>query len=159
MDLFTQTKEKLVSLVKVGLNISIIAIVALGWILIKVVQWQLRAHEMSKHMPVYRLFFQPLSLFRWLFPKKWQRFHYDWHLHTNLPGHMTPYQSSGSDIIALVVLFGNDQVCIAGPELFVEVKVNGATRYPKDLRTVKVVRRTEVGRGCNCSWRFMGRMY
>jgi hypothetical protein len=134
------TREKLTPLLRYGtIDGRTIGVILLTTLIAKLVYWKWRVYRFRKSMPVFPVLLPPSSLFRALWPRKWQTFHYSWYLHSNRTGRRTIYEQAGSDVFALVTLFGPDYVCVSDPEVFVEIKVNGATQYPKDLRTVKAV--------------------
>lgn len=118
------------------LDVPLTAIIILGLLFgIKIVLWRLRIHRFRKSMPVIPVLFPPGSLNRKLWPKKWQKYHYDWYLHSR----RKVYQDLNSDIFAFVSLFEGDSICFRDPNVFMETKVLHASEYPKDLRTVKAV--------------------
>jgi cytochrome P450 len=86
-------------------------------------------------MPVIPVLFPHTSLFRFLFPKKWQTFHIDWHIQYG----RTIYQNHNSDIIALISLFEEDKIFISDPNAIIEIKVTGAHRFQIDSEAIAKV--------------------
>jgi hypothetical protein len=101
----------------------------------KLALWMMRKRAFSRTMPTVAVLLPPDSLLRKVWPRKWQTFHYDWYLHNK----KTVYQQLGSDVFALVSLFGDDTVTTRDPAAFVEVKITDSERFPKDLKQVSVV--------------------
>src|ERR1700719_422325 len=85
--------------------------------LLKVIRWAFRIRQFRKQMPAIPVLFPPLHFCRVIWPKKFQTFHYDWYLHSNQKGYRGVYRPLGSDVFALVSLFGTDYVCISDPEV------------------------------------------
>lgn len=105
------------------------------YVLRKLVLWMMKKRVFSQTMPTIAVLLPPDSLIRKVWPKKWQTFHYDWYLHNK----KTVYQRLGSDIFALVSLFGDDTVITRDPAAFVEVKITNSERFPRDLKQISVV--------------------
>ena len=95
---------------------------------VRTVKWLLRVRRYRKFMPVEAVLFPNTSILRLLWPQKWQRFHRDWHMRYG----WDIYRKNNSDIFALVSLFEKDKIFVAGPEMFVELKVTGSDRFQID---------------------------
>ena len=101
----------------------------------RIVRWRRRLREVAKTMPAIPVLFPPTSVFRSLWPQKWQTYHSNWH--TQYRRKM--YQSLNSDIFALISLFEYDKIFVCDPHAATEMKVTNAARYPKDVRQFKMV--------------------
>ena len=93
----------------------------------KLIKWVLRIRKFRQSMPVIPTLFPPESLFRRLIPRKYQRYHFDWHLH--LKGY--PYNHFNSDVVAFVCFFEHDVIAVRDPEVFVHVKITDFEQFPK----------------------------
>src|SRR5277367_5305138 len=120
-------------------NFNTISFVPLGlwgvYIIVRLVQWVIRIHRFRKTMPVIPLIIPPRSIIRKLLPKSWQRYHFDWFLHSK--GH--EYRTLQSDVFAMVCLFEYDTVCVRSAEAFCEMKITDGERFPKDQAQFKLV--------------------
>jgi hypothetical protein len=105
------------------------------YIAVRVIQWLIRIHQFRKTMPVIPLLVPPRSILRKLIPISWQRYHFDWFLHSR--GH--DYRALRSDVIAMVCLFEYDTVCVSDADAFCEMKITDGERFPKDNRQFKMV--------------------
>ena len=86
-------------------------------------------------MPVVTALFPPDSIYRRIWPKKWQTFHQDWHMQYK----RSIYDKLGSDNFALICFFEYDKVYLTEPDAVVEMKVTKADIYPKDMVIYKKV--------------------
>src|SRR5438045_5556372 len=93
----------------------------------KLIKWHLRIRKFSQSMPVIPIVFPTQSLFRRLFPHKYQRYHFDWHLH--LKGN--PSDELNSDVFAFVCFFAYDVIAVRDPDVFVHVKITEMEQFPK----------------------------
>jgi hypothetical protein len=80
-------------------------------------------------MPVVPRLFPTDSIVRIFWPKKWQRFHRDWHMHSK----RSIYHKLGSDVFALVCLFEHDDVFVASPEENLQIMATNSRQFPRDL--------------------------
>jgi hypothetical protein len=96
----------------------------------KIVLWLGRIRDVGRTMPVIPVLFPPASPVRFLWPKKWQTFHYDW----NTQYRRTIYSKLGTDVFALISLFEYDKVFVCDPYAVAEMKFTESSRYPKDVR-------------------------
>lgn len=106
-----------------------------SYFVVKHIRWYLRIRAFRRTMQVVPLIFSPASPIRRLFPRKYQTFHYDWHLQSG----SQIYRDLGSDIFVFVCLFEFDSVCTRDPDAFVQVKVTDFDRFPRDVRQFKMV--------------------
>lgn len=90
--------------------------------LFRVIRWGARIRRIGRSMSVVPVLLPDTSMARFLFPKKWQVFHLDWHHQ----GGRRIYQNLNSDILALVSLFGRDTIFVSDPYATWEMKVTGA---------------------------------
>jgi len=105
---------------------------------IKVVLWIRRIREHRRYMSVIPVLVAPTNLLRNLWPRKWQKFHNDWCLHYG----REVYREYGSDILCFVSFLYHDQIWVADPASFVEIKVTNTKQYAKDLEALKPVTKT-----------------
>src|SRR5947207_15074375 len=118
----------------VSLTLAVIiysAICAIGLSLFnRIISWIRRIRVFRQSMPVIPTLFPPDSLFRRIWPRKWQTFHQDW----NMQYKRTLYHKLGSDNFALVCLFEYDKVYLAEPAAVLDLKTAKAEQFPKDMR-------------------------
>ena len=120
-------------------------------LVIKIIRWHFRFKEYRQRMPFIPILFPPESLFRVLWPRKWQTYHFDWHLHLKAK----PYQLLNSDIFALVSLFGHDTIVVRDPDAYVQMRITEPEHYPKDLHQVQLVWLTIEDYGWQFRLRYM----
>ena len=102
---------------------------------VKIILWHRRIWTLKKSMPVVPTLFPPESLFRLLWPKKWQTFHVDWYMEQR----RSVYRKLKSDNFALVCLFEYDRVYVTTPEAVSCVHVSQADSFPKDMALLRRV--------------------
>jgi hypothetical protein len=113
---------------------SALVVVALLF-LRKLINWILRIRSFRKTMPVIPTLFPPDSAYRQLWPKKWQRFHKDWHMQYK----RSVYRKLDSDIFALVCLFEYDKLFVAEPAGVLDLKLVQPREFPRDMVVFKRV--------------------
>jgi hypothetical protein len=101
----------------------------------RLISWRRRLERVRKTMPAIPVLFPPASIFRNLWPKKWQTYHYDWHTQYR----RTMYHNLGSDVFTLVSLFEYDKTFVCNPNAVIEMKITQAENYPKDKRQLASV--------------------
>ena len=104
-------------------------------LIFRVIGWVRRIHTMGKYMPVVPVLFPSPSKYRLLLPRRWQIYHIDWPMKYG----QKIYEQHGSDIFALVSLFEHDKIFVCNPESALEIKVTGAHRFQKDIKTTQMV--------------------
>lgn len=105
------------------------------YLIIRIIQWNFRLIAYRQRMPFIPILFPPESLVRVVWPRKWQTYHFDWHLHSKAK----PYQLLNSDIFAFVSLFGHDTIVVRDPDAYVQMRITEPEHYPKDLHQYRVV--------------------
>jgi hypothetical protein len=98
-------------------------------------QWLKRIHQFSKQMPVIPVLFPPRSLYRRLWPARWQTFHSSWQVKNK----RTLYQKLNSDKFVFVSLFQYDHIYISDPSTLIDVKITRADQFPRDVDSFKRV--------------------
>src|SRR6266496_3204500 len=117
-------------------TIYICLLLAVGYSLLRrIVLWIGRIGTFKKTMPVVIALFPTNSFFRLFWPKKWQTFHQDWHMQYN----RTIYRKLGSDIFAMVCVFGYDNVFICDPLATIDIAVTQSDRFPRDTQVAEKV--------------------
>ena len=96
-----------------------------GLLLFRLYRWVARIRTTRKRIPAVPVLFPTTSRFRLLFPKKWQVYHRDWHMQFGRAFYRD------SDIVAMISLFGHDQLFVTDPAAILEMNVSG--RFQKDL--------------------------
>ena len=104
-------------------------------LIVRIIQWIKRIHQIGKYMPVEPVLFPPGSKYRLLLPKRCQVYHMDWQIQYG----RKIYQQKGSDVFALVSIFERDTIFLSIPEGYVELKVTGTERFQTDVRPLKKV--------------------
>jgi hypothetical protein len=122
---------------QIGFSITGIALILVLLVfvrfLFKFVTWRLRLRRYRKHYPVVlEPIFDLWHLVRLFIPRRWQHYHGNWAFNN-----LDEFRALGSDIIALVPLFGIDVILVADAEAVCEI-ATGATRFPKDLRLYSI---------------------
>lgn len=108
--------------------IIIMALFCLGSLSIRVVNWYLRIVRVRRTMSVVPVLLPSWSLLRAFWPRKYQTYHNDWQFQLR-----KSYNSFGTNIVALIALFGDDVFFIADANAVVEVSTN-PERFPKDSK-------------------------
>jgi hypothetical protein len=101
----------------------------------RVAKWIKRIRAVRKTMPVIPVLFPTTNRYRYLWPRKWQSYHRDWHMRLG----RTLYHELDSDVFAMISLFQNDQVFVSDPAAIVELKVTGTDRFQVDLLQISKV--------------------
>jgi hypothetical protein len=106
-----------------------------GYLALRVFVWLHRIHTLRKSMPVIPVLLGETSFLRFLWPKSWQTYHRDWHMHRG----RSHYQNLNSDVFALVSLFGPDNIISADPRVLEELNVTGFHRFQINLDETELV--------------------
>jgi len=117
----------------------------------KIVNWIIRIRAFRKTMPAIPALFPPDSLYRQVWPKKWQTFHKDWHMQYQ----RTIYQKLDSDIFSLVCLFEYDKVFVSDPAAVLDLKIAKPREFPRDMhifRKVYLIPQNQFNLVC-CVWK------
>ena len=118
-----------------------------SWLSYRVIQWRLRVIRVKRTLPVVPIVLHPWNMLRMFWPKKWQRYTPDWCFQLR-----KEYENHGTNITALIPLFGRDVWYVANAEAIVEMASN-PNRYPKDLSLYSSPWLGGVdGRGVGCIW-------
>jgi hypothetical protein len=94
-------------------------------LLFRLLRCYARIRKVRRSIPVVPVLFPSTSRFRLLYPKKWQRYHRDWHMQIGRQFYRE------SDIVALISLFEYDQMFVSDPAAVLETYTSG--RFQKDL--------------------------
>jgi hypothetical protein len=117
-------------------DISIFTSISIVFLFLrKVFNWIIRIRNYRKTMPAIPALFPSDSQYRQLWPKKWQRFHKDWHMQYQ----RSIYRKLDTDIFVLVCLFEYDKVFVSDPAAVLELKVVRPKDFPRDMQVFKKV--------------------
>ena len=120
-----------------GSSLLTVALVVAGYVAFRVMDWLQRIREFRKSMPVVPVLFPETSMFRIVWPQRWQTWHRDWHMHQG----RELYRRLDSDVFALVSLFETDSVITCNPHALYELTVSGFPRFQMNLKEAELVRR------------------
>ena len=109
-------------------SLPIILWLFISYFAYRFLRWRLRIAKLRRTMTVIPIVFDSWSILRRLWPKGWQKYHYDWTFHNR-----GQYGTFQSDIVALIPLFGFNVIYIADADAIAEIAANPVI-YPKDLQ-------------------------
>ena len=118
-----------------GPGLLAVALLLAGHLLFRVVAWVHRIRRFRKSMPVVPVLFPETSIFRILWPQRWQTWHRDWHMRQG----RASYRQVHSDVFALVSLFETDSVITCNPHALYELTVAGFSRFQMNLKEAELV--------------------
>jgi hypothetical protein len=131
-DISTVQEDPMVSSRKLShpsiMKSPLLVLLPLVYLVYRVVEWRRRIAQFRLTMHAIPVLVPPWSVWRMVWPRKWQTHHLDW----QILGHRT-FNNLGNNLIPLVSLFGNDIIFVSDADAIKEIATN-EIRFPKDLR-------------------------